>query len=227
MTSKSGLPKLLTQLAILFAALTLVSGCATTQIRQSTAASKALTSASEDVRLETQRLETTMASLQALVNQPEGDLRGPYKRFSKDLQRLKDAAARSVRTGEDLAVRSHIYLASWQTTLEAITFEHVRERSEARRQEVNNQLARVQQRYDEVQSVVDPMINYLQDIRTALAADLTGEGLRNVKSLVANASSNAMKVQTALANLQSDLLVLGEKLAPVLIASESPPATAQ
>jgi hypothetical protein len=70
---------------------------------------------------------------------------------------------------------------------------------------VSNEFNTVNQRYRENQAVIEPLISYLQDIRTALSTDLTQGGLNSVKQLVDNAEQNAHKVQAALARLTTDL----------------------
>jgi hypothetical protein len=63
--------------------------------------------------------------------------------------------------------------------------------------------------------VIEPLISYLQDIRTALSTDLTVGGIRSVKTLADNASQNAQKVQTALARLSDELYESGARMSSI------------
>ena len=61
--------------------------------------------------------------------------------------------------------------------------------------EVAHRFETVSQSYQEAQTVVQPLIDYFEDIRRALNSDLTRGGLAAVKDIVGNADDNAAKVQ--------------------------------
>ena len=50
-----------------------------------------------------------------------------------------------------------------------------------------------------------PLMDYLEDIRKSLGADLTVGGLQSVKGFLSNAQENAAKVQTALGKVSTQL----------------------
>jgi len=56
------------------------------------------------------------------------------------------------------------------------------------------------------------LVDYLQDIRKALSADLTVGGVDAMKPLVSNANTNANSVQTALAQAKTDLNSLSTQM---------------
>src|SRR5205085_11539980 len=94
---------------------------------------------------------------------------------------------------------------AWDKELATINYEVIREHSEARREEVAHRFETVSQSYQEAQTVVQPLIDYFEDIRRALNSDLTRGGLAAVKDIVRNADDTAAKVQTALSKLTNDL----------------------
>jgi len=94
-------------------------------------------------------------------------------------------------------------------------YQHVRELSQTRKTEVSNRFEAVKHRYEDSQAVVQPLVSYLEDLRRALSADLTSDGLASMKAVVGNAEQNAAKVQTALAALTTELTNSSSKLASV------------
>jgi hypothetical protein len=110
--------------------------------------------------------------------------------------------------------RSAEYFEAWDRELASMNFEHIRKNSENRKAEVSSQFGTINQRYQQTQEAVQPLIAYLQDIRRALAADLTIPGLAAVKGIAINADENAAKVRTALASLATDLTTSGSQMSP-------------
>ncbi len=167
------------------------------------------------MEIETRQIEATLAALKDLVEAPAPDLRPQFRRFSKSLDRLIDSAEETDKTGKRAELKNAKYFTAWEKEMAGIHYGVIRERSEARKTEVTNQLHAVNVRYQELQAVVWPLITYFNDIRSALRADLTAAGLESVKGIVSNADQNARKVQTALAKLSNELTACGTSLSAV------------
>ncbi len=97
-----------------------------------------------------------------------------------------------------------------------IHYEAVRDQSVSRKTQVSNELNTIYERYRQNQAVVEPLIAYLRDIRTALSIDLTAGGIAAVKPLADNAEQNARKVQTALAQLSDELTASGVRMSSMI-----------
>jgi DUF2959 family protein len=189
-----------------FACLMLVLvGCASPGYKKSNAAAVSLQDAAAEVQAESRSLDLTMGALRDLVNDPAGDLRQPYQHFSSSLNRLEATARKTDSSGRRMAERSSAYLAAWDKEAETIEYQHVRDLSQSRKSEVANRFDAVQRRYQESQAAVQPLIDYLEDIRKALGSDLTSAGIESLKSVAQNADANAAKVQIALAALTAAL----------------------
>jgi hypothetical protein len=190
-------------------------GCSSSGYHKSDVAGQGLQKAAAEVDTETRQIETTLAALKDLVEAPAPDLKPQFRRFSANLDRLIDAAERTDKTGKSVELKNAAYIAAWERDTAGIHYGVVRERSEARKTEVTNQLHAVNVRYQELQAVVWPLITYFNDVRTALSVDLTAGGLESVKSIVNNADQNAQKVQSALARLSNELTASGTSLSSV------------
>jgi hypothetical protein len=190
-------------------------GCRSTGYHQGEVAGRGLQKASTEVEMETRQIEATLAALKDLVETPGADLKPQFRRFSKSLDRLIDAAEETDKTGKRVELKNAKYFEAWEKETADIHYGIIRERSEARKTEVTNQLHGVNLRYQELQAVVWPLITYFNDLRAALRADLTTAGLESVKSIVSNADQNARKVQTSLAKLSNELTTCGSSLSAV------------
>jgi len=184
--------------------LLLLAGCSSPGYQKGNAAAYSMQTGAQQVQIESGVLDTTMAALKDLVNNPS-NLQQQYQRFSKQLDLLIAAAQRVDETGKRIQAKGAAYFQSWDRQLGAIDYEYIRTLSQTRRTEATNHFADVTRRYQENQQVVQPVVSYLKDIRTALGSDLTLAGVQSMKDVVANAEQNAAKVQTALASLVTDL----------------------
>jgi hypothetical protein len=187
-------------------------GCASPGYEKGNAAARALAQASAEVQVESRAIDAAVAALKNLVTEPAADLKPQFQAFRTALSQLEAAAVRTTKTGRVITNKSEAYLTEWEKQLGTINYEYIRERSQSRREEVRGQFDTLQRRYQEAQAAVDPLINYLRDIRVALASDLTTGGVEAIRNITANAQDNARKVQTALGNLDSDLQTTSQRL---------------
>ena len=207
------------------AAACLFIGCASTGYQKGDVAAVGMQKAAMEVRVEGRAMDQTMASLSTLFEASNGDLRPPFKRFSKSLDRLIATAQRTENTGRSMQEKDAAYFQAWDRQLQSIDYQHIRELSEARKAEVTNRVDAVNHRYQESQAAVQPLISYLLDIRKALSADLTPGGLESMRGIVKNANDNAAKVQLALEALTGELTNSSARMASVV--SQSAPANTQ
>lgn len=202
------------------ATLVAIAGCTSAGYKKGDVAAVSLQRAATEVQAETKDIDQTMAALQDLVQQPSGDLRPAFKRFSIDLDRLVARAQKTERTGQQVREKNNAYFQAWDQQLQAIDYQHIRELGQARKAQVTNDIAAINRRYAESQAAVQPLISYLQDIRKALSADLTPGGRASMKAVVQNANDNVVKVQKALDALIAQLTNSGARLASVARAAE-------
>ena len=189
-----------------------MSGCATSNYKKGDAASYSLHRAAIEINGENRAIDVAMASLDDLINKPSGDLRPQFERFDVAFNRLVDASDRAEKAAAQANKKSEEYFRAWDKDSHTIVYEAVRDQSVARRAQVSDDFNTVNERYHQNQGVVEPLIAYLRDIRTALSTDLTPGGIESVKPLAANARQNAQKVQTALAQLSEDMAASGTRM---------------
>jgi hypothetical protein len=202
------------QISICTLAALVMCGCASTY-RQGDAASDSLSKAATEIRAESQAIDATLASLDNLVNKPGPDLRPQYAQYGRSLDRLVVASKRAEKSAEEAKQKSSDFFESWDKQTADIKYEAVRDQSVSRKTQVSDEFNTVNLRYRENQAVIEPLISYLQDIRTALGTDLTMGGIQSVKTLADNAAQNAQKVQTALARLSDELYDSGARMSSV------------
>lgn len=165
---------------------------------------------------ENEALNFTISSLNDLVENPATDLKPQFKTYSESLDRLIASVEETDQAIAKLKERSQAYFVAWDSELEAMNYEAVRNQSESRRMEASNQVYAVVSRYEETQSVVKPLISYFQDIQKALGTDLTADGLSAARSIVENAANNTGKIQAALTQLTDETIASSERFSSTI-----------
>jgi hypothetical protein len=197
-------------------ALLSVCSCASTNYKKADAASESLQKAGRQIQAESYTIDLTLAALDDLVNKPAADLKPQFERFNASLDRLVAASNRAQKAADTAHKKSADYFENWDKQTADIKFDAVRDQSVSRKTQVSNEFSTLDQRYSENQAVMEPLISYLQDIRTALSTDLTAGGIQSVKPLADNAQQNARKVQAALARLSNELTASGARMSSVI-----------
>jgi len=198
-------------------------GCHSAGYKKSEVAAGGLQSAASQVQGEIRALEITIGTLNDMINAPQPDLKAQYKRFSSSLDTFIAEARRAESTGLVMQQKNQAYLQAWDKQISTINYEVVRNASVTRRNEVSNHVDALTQRYAETHAVVEPLITYLNDIRTALGSDLTPGGLQSIKNIVGHAGDNSGKVQTALAKLADELNNSSVVMQPIALQSARNP----
>ena len=195
----------LARISALVLAVCCLTACTSTGYQKGDVAAGSMRKAAAEVQAESRALDQVVTTLKDLVNEPGGDLRRPFQRYSKSLDHLIATAAAAQKTGKTVAQKSAAYLQDWNRQLQDIDYQLIHQLSVARQSEVTNRVEEINRRYQESQAVIQPLISYLLDIRKALSTDLTGGGLQTLKGVVQNANDNVAKVQTALTALSTEL----------------------
>ncbi|HVV01426.1 MAG TPA: DUF2959 family protein [Verrucomicrobiae bacterium] len=191
-------------LAATLPSLLCLTGCQT-PYSKGDAAAQSYRQASWEVQAETRDLKTTMATLNNLVDKPAADLKPQFEAFDAALYRLEADESRNAQAAGRIQARNTQYLQEWDRELSDMSFDAVRNRCAARKTEVTQHFDAVDKRYGEARATIEPLIDYLNDVRRALTADLTQPGLENIKPIVANANTNSHKVEEALQRLSTEL----------------------
>jgi uncharacterized phage infection (PIP) family protein YhgE len=190
----------------------LASACQSSSGGKGEATGKNVTKAADEIQLGIGHLDATLAALNGLVNEPAPDLGTQFKAFSKHLDQL-DATAKKVReTAASMDAKGKAYFADWDTQIAIIQNEDIRERSADRRKAVEAAFSKIQGEYGEARDTFRPLMNDLLDIRTALAADLTMDGVSAIKKSVKKVSGEAEDVKENLQELADGFRKLGVSL---------------
>jgi hypothetical protein len=222
---KTSITNLITTLTVT-AALAVLSGCASKQNYQQGAETAAgLTAAADKVSLGITNIDTTLGSLNDLVNNPSGDLEPKLKAYNDNVTGLQTMYQNLQDSVADARNKATIYLTNWDAKIATIMNPDIKSAAQQRKDAVQNEINDVKKSYAEVRVDFDPFMANLKDIQTALNSDLTAGGVSAVKGAVGTATTNGNKLKSSLGGLSTSFRELGAALGSTVPTNQVMQAT--
>ena len=209
-----------------------LAGCATQSYQKGASASLGLTDTANMIAGSNTKIDATLAVLNGMVANPQGDLVAKFKTFNSAVKDLMSAGA-SVSAGVNhLGTVSADYFKAWDEQLKLIQDPDIKKASSQRKAEVERQFADIKQSFAGVDAAFKPFMSYLKDIQLALGTDLNAAGVASIKDAVEKAGGKAQDLKVSVDKLASQFRELGIALAtktpvpapPAPAAPTAPPA---
>jgi hypothetical protein len=201
-------------LLTLAAAAGLAAGCASTGNDKAASTASALTESSGMIARANTLIGQTLADLNDLVSNPKTDLREQFKRFNSSVDKLGSTDKDVSSKAQEMKSQGAAYFKKWDNEMAKMHNEDIRNRSEARKDEVASRFARISQHYDETKTAFQPYMSDLRDVQKFLSTDLTTGGLAAIKDVVAKADKDAVPLKESLARLSDEFNSLGLSMSP-------------
>jgi uncharacterized phage infection (PIP) family protein YhgE len=196
-----------------------LTGCATANYNKSASTAATLNKSSEMITQGSVQIDASLAALNDLVTNPQPDLRNQFQTYVSSVDAL-DATAKDVASeNEAMKLQGAAYFNEWDNETATIHNEDIRNRSEARRNEVAAHFASISAQYDETRSAFLPYMSDLRDVQKFLANDLTSGGLAAIKEPAAKATTDATAVKESLDRLSDQFKDLGASMSPTTAAN--------
>lgn len=156
----------------------------------------------KDTHLETTRtdaqLKATLAAINALTAQKEGDLRPVYATYCSEVTKTGEAARWTATRAQWMAGDGKKYFQDWQNTVNGIANESLRKKAQKRLDAVKENYAKVETSLWQASEKFKPFLSDLSDIQKALETDITAGGVKAVKSTVRSANWNHQYVDKSI-----------------------------
>ncbi len=159
----------------------------------------------QEARIGKEQVNSTIAALDDMFNNQQGDLKEQFKIYSKSIDKLESQSKRVRNRVETMASQKADYLQQWDTQMAAIQSETVRQTAEQRRKSVEEMFTNVQKEMDAAGNAFNPFMSKLNDIRTAMNMDLNRNGLGAMRPIAEQAKADARTINTRLDAAVSEL----------------------
>ena len=177
--------------------------------------SQSVMSASRTLDEGSAQIDKVVASLNKLIDaSPKTNLSPLFKTYSSNVEKLDSIAKDAKKRADEMKAKGNAYFTQWDAELAKINNEDIKNRSAERRTQVEQAFQRISQKSQTLKDAYQPMMSDLQDIRTALANDLTAGGIASIKPIAARVATEATNVKSAAAALSTEYEALGVKMSP-------------
>lgn len=212
--------KAYSQLLVLAVATILIAGCASGNYQKGSAAGAGLQASADKISQFSDKIDATLASLNDLVSNP-GDLVAQFKKFSASVSDLESSAKDIQSKVAAMSSKGNDYFKAWDQQTAQIHNEDIKNRSAARKAEVQQKFTDIKKNYVETSDAFKPFLSDLKDIQTALATDLTPGGVNAIKGAADKANNDGTSLKASVEKLAGQFRDLG---AAMSAAGPPPPA---
>lgn len=211
----------LASVLVLAGILTLLTGCATRGYRTGERTAASLQALATRIEIAGRQMDIAVTELDALVNNPQPDLRPQFDRFAGAVGALDGLVTNIAKADAELQARSKLHAQNWDQEIASIQNDAIRASAQSRKVEVLSRFDNVRNSCLSVQTALGPIQSDLRDLQHYLNSDLTMGGLANIKDTVTRIGRTAAPARESVARLVNELRSLGIALAPQNSAAPS------
>ncbi len=197
---------------------TALAGCASNNYEQGAKTGANLTAAADKIAAGNGKIDATMASLNDLISNPQGDLAAKYSKFSDNVNDLQSTADSVDARVNDMQGSSDKYFKAWDEQLAKINNEDIKSESAEQKKAVMDKFSDIKTSYSQAKEAFKPFMSDLKDIQTALGTDLTSSGVTAVASAAKKANKKSVPLKKSLDKLSQQFRDLG-----LAMSSQTPP----
>lgn len=164
----------------LLATTTFLGGCAKTGMQRSVKASNSIEEVDNAMRKMVTQIDTTAASLDAVVSPGQPDLKKAFNTYSDNVKDLDKSGEKVLKYMAEMKTNTKEYFAEWQKDGDTYTNPRLRELSEERRNKLADIYAQVPAANEGVQESYMAYMTDLKEIQMYLSNDLTPNGVSSI-----------------------------------------------
>ena len=182
----------------LLAAAAFLGGCAKTGMQRSVKASNSIEQVDSEMRKMVAQIDTTAASLDAVVSPGQPDLKKTFSTYSANVADLEKTGNNVLKYMAEMKVNTKEYFAEWQKEGDTYTNPRLRELSEERRNKLADIYAQVPAANEGVKDSYLAYITDLKEIQMYLSNDLTPNGVASVTPIAQKSVRDLDKLKASL-----------------------------
>jgi hypothetical protein len=206
----------------LAAAFAVLAGCSSEPVSPAAQTGAKITEAADKINEGSGKIDGTLAALNDLVNNPQGDLAPKFQKFNVSVDDLQSTAIGVSNRVAEMRASGNDYFTNWDQQLAQIKNEDIKSRSAERRNQVLKEFTDIKLAYTQAGMAFRPFMSDLRDIQSALRTDLTVGGIAAVKGAADKANADGAELKTSVDALASEFKDLGVAMGT---AVPPPPST--
>jgi hypothetical protein len=183
-----------------------LAGCGTSAgYKQADKTGESINSLRNDVAQLKAAVDGSMKALDSLQASASTNPRKAYEAYAKSVNKVESSSEKVKKQADEMRERGQAYFQQWETQLASVKNEEIRTLAQERRAKLQETFDTIKNVAQDAKSSFPPFLADLKDLRTALGADLTVEGVDAAKNIFQKTKSAGVEVQKHLDSLAAEL----------------------
>jgi methyl-accepting chemotaxis protein len=182
--------------------------------------SKAINNLADAVEKGKTEMQETLAAYDNVVNNKDGDLLTPFKRFHSGLEKIEKRREEMKKRADEVKAAATPYFAQWKADLEKFSSEDMKKRSQERMEKTKERYQRIHKTAEEARAAYEPLMATLRDHDLYLSNDLNPESASSLQKDAEKAKKNADTVY----EIMDRILKGADEYSKAVAARSEPPA---
>jgi hypothetical protein len=166
-------------------------------------------------------VDGSMKALDQLEATASTDPRKAYETFAKSVDKVDKAGQTAQKNADEMRQRGAAYFQQWEAQIGSVKSEEIRKLAQQRKAKLQETFGNIKNAAQDAKESFPPFLDNLKDLRTALSADLTVQGIDAAKAIFTKTKGNGVELQKHLDKLVAEL---NSVVAAITAAKPPPPA---
>jgi len=192
-------------LIILFVAVVIIKGCATTGIERSDKATTTMQTVDNDIKLIAVQLDATGSSLDELTKPGQSDIRKAFDLYTNNVSKIVTMQKDFSKHADEMKSRGKEYFAEWQKDGSKYQNQQIQELSEQRRIELSEIYAGIARSSIGVKEAFATYVSDIKEIQKYLSNDLTPKGIEAIVPTSQKVVNDGNNLKYAIKDVQTSI----------------------
>lgn len=149
--------------------------------------------------------DKTMAALEQLAGQSQGNIMKPFKKFTDELKKLDKSSDAVRKIATDMRAKNQALFKVWEKELSNIQNPDLQQKAAERRSTAMKQFEDLNPAFQSARDSFVSLMAGLEDIRNYLSVDLSANGIQAISDMVKEAQTQNQAVDDSIAKVRQEL----------------------
>lgn len=192
-------------ISLAFAAISIFSSaCSTVGYQKADNTSSTLQETAKSIDRSIPPLDATLVALNNLLNSPSEEFKPRFEAYQTSVSEFETSMNEVNKDNQTMQTSGKAYFSNWSQELSKIQNDSIELRSRERMEDLTKRFEKTNDQYAQSTAESSPFLSNLNDIRTALATDLTDGGIDSLKGLQKQLDRDGKALRETLIELSTD-----------------------
>jgi hypoxanthine phosphoribosyltransferase len=191
------------RLTILLLFVLTIGGCALTGMERAEDTRTTMETMENDIKMATQQLEATNASLNNLMRPGQTDVQQAFNSYSENVSKMEEMENKFAKHSEEMKAQGKEYFSEWKKEGKEYTNPEIQQLSNERRSELEETYSKISENSIGVSEAFKTYVSNISEIQTYLSTDLTTKGITAISPISKKVISSGSKLKSAIQDVQT------------------------